>query len=439
MANCPEPDLKIKGQTYTAQIILQALELLIHCSISFRGAEKVLRVFAVGRSAAIPSFSSIRNWLARMGLYELERTKECREDWIFIVDLTVELGKQKALVVLGLSHQRFVDTVVAQRRGVCHQDVEVLGLDILDSTKGEIIQQKLEQISQRVGVPVQIVADQGSDLACGIKRYQQEHPELIYTHDVTHGMALLLKEQLESNSRYQSFVKQCTLTRQRLQQTEFSFLSPPSQRSQCRYFNVERLTDWATGLLNASTETLLQLMPNQDAARVDSILKEKLGWLSEYELDVVHWQRMVQMTRTLETQLKQFGLSSSTLETFQQQQSLREDPSLQAFQQQILNYLTTQCSPIKGGKPFLASSDVIESLFGKYKQFSARCPLPEMTQMLLSLCVSTMDLTTTVIKQALETVRFSEVEAWVRSTLGQSMLSKRKTLFSTRFDDTETA
>ena len=57
-------------------------------------------------------------------------------------------------------------------------------------------------------------------------------------------MALLLKYELDLDEKYQSFIQKCNISRQRLQQTGLSFLSPPTQRSQCRYFNVERLTDW---------------------------------------------------------------------------------------------------------------------------------------------------------------------------------------------------
>ncbi len=39
-----------------------------------------------------PDFSSIRQWGLRLGLYELNREKEYRQDWIFILDMTVELG-----------------------------------------------------------------------------------------------------------------------------------------------------------------------------------------------------------------------------------------------------------------------------------------------------------------------------------------------------------
>lgn len=187
-----------------------------------RATEKVFELFD-SESKTTPSFSCIRKWLGRIGIYELTRKKEYRDDWIFIIDFTIELGKQKALVVLGVSRQYLIEQVIAQERGLSHEDVELLGLEIMDSTKGEIILSKLDKITERVGVPVQIVADHGSDLAGGIKLYQENYPEVIYTHDVTHAMALLLKYRLDADDRYQSFIQKCNICRQRLQQTELSF------------------------------------------------------------------------------------------------------------------------------------------------------------------------------------------------------------------------
>ena len=112
--------------------------------------------------------------------------------------------------------------------------------------------------------------------------------------------------------------------------------------------------------------------------------------------------------------------------------------SLVDFQQQILDYVSNQCEQIKSEKSFLATSDVIESLFGKYKQFSARCPLKEMGQMLLTICLSTMKLTKVEEKKALETISFADVEQWLGEVFGKSMLSKRKSLFSVKIEDTKT-
>ncbi|WP_254625878.1 hypothetical protein [Nostoc sp. TCL240-02] len=109
------------------------------------------------------------------------------------------------------------------------------------------------------------------------------------------------------------------------------------------------------------------------------------------------------------------------------------------FAQKILGYLTGEISGLKSGQTLLATSDVLESLFGKYKQFSSRSPFKQISQIFLSICLSTMNLTTTLVKEALETVRFLDVEDWSNQVLGQSMLSKRRILFSAAIDDTETA
>jgi len=421
------------------KIIHQALELLIKCGISLRGTEKVFELFNEDKLSKSPSFTCIRKWLGRIGVYELKREKEYRDDWIFIVDFTLELGKQKALVVLGISQQNFCENIISKKNGVSHEDVEVLGLEILSSTRGEIIEQHLSKISERVGVPIQIVADNGSDLARGIKLYQQNHPELIYTHDVTHAMALLLKGQLDSDERYQSFVQKCNICRQKLQQTELYFLSPPAQRSQCRYFNIEILTDWAIKVLNSPTETLFKLMPDANPTLMTQKIRYQLGWLADYELDLRQWHQMVSLTREVETLLKQSGISHEVREYFLQNQFPSPESFIFNFPQKIFDYLTVQCDKIPGKGTFLATSDVIESLFGKYKHFSARCPVKEMGQMLLTICLSTMNLTTTVVKNALSTISFADVEAWLAEVFGQSTLSKRKTLFSADYQDTRTA
>ncbi len=438
--NSEDEEFKVRGHSYNVRTIQQSLELLIECGISFRGIEKVFNLFNNSESQSSPSFTCIRKWLGRIGIYELKREKEYRNDWIFIVDFTIELGKQKALVILGVSQQYLVEEVISACRGLVHEDMQILGLEIMNSTKGELIQSKLDKVTQRVGVPVQIVADHSSDLARGINLYQQKYPELIYTHDVTHGMALILKHKLNSDERYQSFIQKCNISRQRLQQTELSFLSPPTQRSQCRYFNIERLTNWAINLLNSPTETLIDLIPNIEPSLIYKRIKDKLGWLVDYELDLNHWNQMVKLTRSLETQLKLSGLNNKSLNDFiEQNQFALLDSRLQDFQQQILNYLTVESSKIKGEDTFLATSDVIESLFGKYKLFSARCPFKEMGQMLLIICLSTMNLTADVIKNALLTVSFSDVKEWLATVFGQSVTSKRKTLFSAENYDTKTA
>ncbi|MDZ8106339.1 MAG: hypothetical protein RM338_12060 [Nostoc sp. DedQUE12a] len=438
MASESTGELVAKGHHYSVETIKISVEQVIKCGSSYRGVEKTFELYKELLRQEAPSFSSVRKWLGRIGLYELNRKKEIRNDWIFIVDLTVELGTEKGLVVLGVTQQLLEEKVFPSRRGLQHQDVQILALEILHSTRGEIIEQKLTEITQKFGRPKQIIADWGSDIQRGIKLYKLQFPDIIYTYDVTHAMALLLKHELHGSEKYQSFIQQCSQCRKQLQQTELSFLSPPSQRSQCRYFNVEKLLDWAFNILNSLLDTLADLVPNLEPDILQNKLKEKFTWLASYQDSLKNWNQMVQITRFVETLIKLDGLNQDTFIIIQQHLTM-EVSYPEGFAQKILGYLTQELSPIQPGQTLLATTDVLESLFGKYKQFSSRSPLKQISQLFLSICLSTMSLTTTVVKEALETVRFLDVEDWAAQVFGQSMLSKRKILFSAATDDTETA
>ena len=147
-----------------------------------------------------------------MGLYEFNRKKEYREDWIFILDMTIELGAAKCLVILGISQEKFTRIVKEEVRSLQHEDVEVLSLEIMDKSPGTVILEKLKKLAECVGTPVQIISDWGSDIKKGINLYKQENPGVILTYDITHKMANLLKKELLSDENFKNFLRQCSLT-----------------------------------------------------------------------------------------------------------------------------------------------------------------------------------------------------------------------------------
>jgi hypothetical protein len=374
--------------------------------------------------------------VGRIGLYELSRQKEKRDDWIFIVDLTLELGQEKAMVIYGISEQLWEETILAEKRGLKHTDGQILGIEVTESATGEWIKNTLENLTKTVGNPRQIVTDKGSNLQKGIKLYQENNQEVISTYDVTHAMANLLKKELVTDENYQDFLTDCHRCKQQLKQTELGFLVPPSQRSQCRYFNVERLVDWATDLLNCPLDIFPDLLEGIESNKVEKRLKEKFSWLNKYQLKIPLWATMVQITRTLEKQLKVFGLNQESVTLFSENIShILIPPSLYSFYDKIINYLKSEIEKIQDNRTILATSDVLESIFGKYKHFSKRCPLKDFRQTLLTIPLLTMDLTSDLIKQALETVRCRDLSEWINEIFGQSMLSKRKAVFDRSFDD----
>jgi hypothetical protein len=88
------------GHHYPVFLIQLALEQVIHSLNSLRGSQKNFRLFSQFYPLPTPSFSSIRQWLLRLGLYELQQAPPYRTDWIIMLDLTIELGQLKCLVVL---------------------------------------------------------------------------------------------------------------------------------------------------------------------------------------------------------------------------------------------------------------------------------------------------------------------------------------------------
>ncbi|WP_293062275.1 MULTISPECIES: hypothetical protein [unclassified Moorena] len=80
--------------------------------------------------------------------------------------------------------------------------------------------------------------------------------------------------------------------------------------------------------------------------------------------------------------------------------------------------------------PYLPIRDIIESLFGKYKLFSQRSSLKHMGHLLLTLPLLTTQLTSELVKAAMETVSFCDVQHWYRQHFGESPVGLASGYFS---------
>jgi hypothetical protein len=185
------------------------------------------------------------------------------------------------------------------------------------------------------------------------------------------------------------------------------------------------------GLKNSSGEEEPQ--KSQINSKVKERFLEKLGWVKEYKESLERWSQMLKITRGIETKLKREGLKKSLLAECES--ILKEDlsaPYLKRLREEIKDYLREQTAVMKPGSHLLASSDILESLFGKYKFFSKKCPIQELSRMVLIIPLSTLKLTEDIVKQALETVTSMDLTTWEKKLFGQSTLSKRKIVFSHR-------
>lgn len=459
---------------------------------SFRGAHRGLAgLIEGGWEVVSPSAASIRHWLRRAGLYELQRPRTPGKEWILIVDLSIQLGPAKVLLIVAVPRSRLPAPVLAlpapaPSAALGHPDVEVVGLEVLHHSTGEVIELHLEPAAKTLGGPViQIVADGGSDVKAGITRYCQAHPESRYTYDVTHAMARLLQRELETDERFGAFLMHGQTARQALQQTPLSFLRPPAWRRKGRWLQVGTLITWAQQALRYAEQgdfsaidpghrldarayqaligelepaTLARLAsriwrdyPDQAAflAAMEAQLgtdlvarhrvslcqatdrsrrrfQEALGWLSDFRTEIAEDAELMEWVNRTQQILKTQGLNTHSPQHLAEALAEhRWSARAQRFAQGIHDYLQDQTQTLPDGQTFLATSDVVESLFGHYKCFAERGPFNEIGQLILTLPLRTVKLTAQFVKQALETVSTADLKRWAAETLGPSALARR--------------
>jgi len=481
-------------------LVAWALHQVLVALTSFRGVHRSLAgLREVGWAMSSPSAASIRHWLLRAGLYELQRPRTRGEDWILIVDLSIPLGPAKVLLILAVPRSRLPAPVPARpapaqalpapaqapSAALGHQDVEVVGLEVLSPSTGEQIAQHLEQVRDTLGEVKQIVADGGSDVKKGIERYCQAHPQTRYTAEVTHAMALRLKHELQDDERFGAFLNLCRKARQGLQQTPLSFLRPPPWRRKGRWLQVSTLIAWGQQALSYAEQgdfSLIDPVHSFDAqacqvligelepylrsqldarfwrdypdlaaflaamethlgadivARHHAVLcqatdrgrrrfHEALGWLSEFRTEIAEYAELIELVNLTQQILKTQGLNTHSPQHVAQAIAQRPwSARAERFTQGLYDYLQRQTQDLPEGQNFLATSDVIESLFGHYKLFAERGPLNEVGPLILTLPLRTVKLTAHFVKKALETVSTADLKRWAAETLGPSALARR--------------
>ncbi|MGA2068143.1 MAG: hypothetical protein ABSG86_24440 [Thermoguttaceae bacterium] len=139
----------------------------------------------------VPCANTGRMWLLRLGLYELRRPKPKADDWVWILDHTVQLGGMKALIIVGIRLSQWEE----QRGPLRHEDLTVLDVMPMRHSSGRAVEARLEAVAKQAGAPRAIVGDGGTDLKCGIASFQKTHHGVARLYDIKHKMALLLQGQ----------------------------------------------------------------------------------------------------------------------------------------------------------------------------------------------------------------------------------------------------
>jgi hypothetical protein len=369
----------------------------------------------------VPHWTTTRMWLMRLGLAQLGQEVVKAPDWVWFIDHSMQLGRERLLAVLGVRLSELPRETMRLRR----RDMRLLHLAVMRDPNKETNHQELLKVMARTGPPRLLLNDHGADLQAGIRLFREglDRPQrTLDVYEVTHKAALVLGHALEKDPRWQEFLAQVGRTRSQTQQTEWAFLLPPVLKSKSRYMNLGELLRWAEKTRWLVENKPAALMEHGDAGR----LAEKMGWLSDYAGDLKKWGGWRAVTAKAEEVIREQGLHADTGENMRQAfWSQGRDKTGREMKVELLEYAHEQTKGLKEGERAPGSTQVLESCFGALKALEKQQSRSGFTGLVLGLGALVGKVTADVVARALESTPVKAVRRWCQENIGQSLQAKR--------------
>lgn len=388
---------KARWHQYSIVLIALVLELQKYGAMSLRSCRHSVACMlcTMELSVRVPSHTTIRSWLCKGGLHRIQSGQAQQGDYVVYVDESIVLGQEKILLILGIPAAK-----IAQDRAVVHSDMEVLYVGANTEWKGAHIAEKMAEIEQTKDI-LYVVSDNGHNLR---NAYQTQ--KTVHIEDCTHVLANYVKHLYEKDPIFIAF---CALTsdlrRRWVMHKDNRAHMPPSMRGKLRFANIFPCVAWAERCL-ANWETLSESV------------REHLSLLHENTTFIADLSRIAALFKTMCKVLKNegFGLAQHTslraiFTTTAQEMGETQSTNVGIFIQNCTTYLDnlSRKSDLLAQPHLLASSDIIESFFGKFKTKINANNYSGMTEFLFTIANFTQPFSLKETKKALETIKIKDL------------------------------
>ncbi len=377
-------------------------------------------------SKQTPSHVTIRNWTLKLGYFELMRQKEKTGDWITLLDHSIQFGKEKIFVVLGIREKDFLKL----KRPLQYADLTTLLIVNKDSWNGKLVSEELKKLETKIGKIKYAVGDYGSDIRKGLTLSKISH-----VHDLSHLIALITEKLYKRDDGFIGLKNKMSNMRIKYVQTDIAAVVPPKGRKKSEYQSFDKIIKWANATLNLienklkDTEQIKLLEEYFETKTIDKIKKE-ISWISNYSDLIKELTEISNATKEVETEMKHNGLSKLGYEKCKKILDKLESDKGKEFKETLISRIDQQIQILPNTDRILFSSDILESLFGKYKNRVSENPMASITSLMLIIAAFTIDLTEERIKQSIENVKIEEIKRWSRQNIGVSLFQKRKALLA---------
>jgi hypothetical protein len=424
--------LRPRGGQWPVWCVALAMRLVTTVKLSLRATPRVLAtVFQalLGCAARVMSWTTVRCWLMRLGLYALRRTLERAHDWAYLIDHTVQIGQLKCFVVVGIRLSR----LPYPKRCLRREDLQLVALVPMTHSTAVTVEQALEKAALRTGVPRLIVSDEGGDVRVGIERYCSRHPHTAGTCDAAHKGANVLRKLLEADECWPRFVAQLGQTKSKLQQTSLACCIGPSLRPKARFMNLAaplRWARWCLRVLDGPWPRGEALSERQRAvlATLDrGSLEEKLGWLRDYREAVERWCQWHEAIQVVVRHVRRCGITENSVGTLQGKfAAMKLSPLGRNAADAMVAFVAEQASACwPDGKRLIGSTEILESIFGEMKTLEGQQSESGMTGLMLAVGALISTWSDEEIQRALEATTWKAVDVWIEEHVGLTVQSQR--------------
>lgn len=297
-----------------------------------------------------PSHTTIADWIRVYGLALYSQA--CKEiagmRYAIIVDESITIGSQKLLLVLGVPAEHL-------GRPLQHSDVRVLGIEVASSWPACDVELVLRNIIDTVGhEPEYVLSDNGHNLTRATRELN-----LIHHRDITHTCGCILKDVYGEDPRFLDFTQKLGKVRLQYHLTPLAYLLPPNQRSISRFLNCFKWVEWA--------EKMSAVLP-----RLSVKEQETYAFLCDYEGLIRELSVIMKEYKHVESIVKNKGLSWKTAieckKHIVQTIAKSDSQSVRRVGLKLAFYLDEEAQKFQDSDVVInLASDVIESMFGTYK------------------------------------------------------------------------
>jgi len=416
---CPQ-ESPLPFHSFSASMISLCVDLAKR--VGLRASADVLQVVFdwLGQSRMIPDWTTIRGWCQRIGLAQLSEPGK-HGDWIWIVDHSNQIGQEKVLVILGVRASELPE----QGSTLALVDVKLLMLRVGKEWSKVEMRQAYQDLEKQVGTPRAILADGAVELRESVDGLKNHGKGVAILGDYKHYVANRLESIVGNTGEFTEFLKQVSSTRAAIQQTEFAAFTPPSLKNKSRFMNLDVLYQWSQMVLWHLENRESDLWKLGTAERIES----KLGWLRQMKGKLKAWFECQEFIRQSCHVVNTGGIYRGLYKKLKKLGAQVSRKKSKRLVEAAVAFVRSQESKLSTGERLWLSTEILESLFGHYKQLEGQHSKSGFTSLILAIGIFTAEVTPEVVERSMKHVKVKDVKAWTKKHLPKSVASSKSSAY----------